>query len=327
VIQITQKDDSKAGPTQDQMQVVSVRPLSELDRVIVHPRIRQFIALSWWTEGTSSSSDSRPERESLIFESADRRRGFREMIQLVPQLNSKRTRKTSSGEKAEKRLAGLPEMALAPEVIGKLQDAVKGERTSPIVSITFIKGESAIPGLGSSIDVLVLTKASAGIVKISSFLRLIATVAWPDGPEAPEAVCDSDSDEDVPMKASPVKDFDDHNLSVEHARGGPWKLNELQGVWFLADSHPRVNLQFSGQPLKLAFFTDAERQRWRQQLAAVLAALGAGEGELASSQGWSVVPTDKTNIAEVKKAAQAALKESQGMKNGQNGSQPLALSS
>jgi len=100
-------------------------------------------------------------------------------------------------------------------------------------------------------------------------------------------------------------------------RSSPWQLSALQGVFFLAEAEPKVKLQFQ-RTEEFLFSRDGERQRWRRHLAYVLKAREERPSQEQASkqgQGWSVVPTDKIKVDEVKKYALAKQKAQLALKN------------
>jgi len=83
----------------------------------------------------------------------------------------------------------------------------------------------------------------------------------------------------------------------------PWQLKQLEGVWFLAEAEPRIKLRFE-RTEEFLFSSDGERQRWRRHLAVVLANQERRQqDDRTRNQGWSVLATGKTEIADVRQYA------------------------
>jgi len=294
--------------------VLSCCDLRRLRRVVVSPRMRQFLGL-WWDEG----SDSR--REVLIFESSSRRRTFQQALRMVER-RQKQSAPSSGSEPGSEWSRGIPEVQIRKEVFVCLREACKKDmrNNTSIVNVTFARSrkEQGASSWGGSwgtpessdgdAELLVLTVDTVAAIELPSFLRQYAK--WDDLDDyAVEArhgtvmETDSEGEEDLVGQPPPPQPFDGA-VACQALHGSPWPLKQLEGVWFLAEAEPKMKLQFE-RPELMLFTSDGERQRWRRHLAATLACQErrrAGE-QAKGGQGWSVVPTGKTELAEVKKYA------------------------
>merc|ERR1719215_1708527 len=90
--------------------------------------------------------------------------------------------------------------------------------------------------------------------------------------------------------------------TAEAALRGYFPFKSQTGVWFMAEQEPKVSLQFSKKE-DITFFSDGDRQRFRQHLACVLRCGDEVDAPTSTQrqQGklWKVQPTGKTELSGV----------------------------
>eukprot|EP00913_Durusdinium_trenchii_P000109 g98.t1 len=312
-------DDEVPQPKRSDLFVLAVRDMRNIRRAVFSSRralplpagrIRQFLCLLW--DRTEINV------EMLIFESTSRRRYFQEVLRRVPRERRKLagdseeviTRPVHRGERKQRmRMARL----LAPRMASLIETCQVRRGGIPLVSVSFVHTLGPANVLSQRLSLLVLTRCSLTVIPFRSFWsrfwRMNVDEKYYDADEhVDQAAMDTDSDDDIlpPFKETVVTS----NESEEkfEASKGPFDFDDLQGVWFFAESSPKVRLQFA-QPIDITFTSDGERQRFRRHLANILsedAAPKAGK----TSQAWAVVPTDQTDL----KTIQKATKEAQSVK-------------
>jgi len=319
----------------EEMMVLSFRPLRRLKGVTLNPRMRQFMGL-WWDPSTQVEP-----REVIIFENSARSWAFQQALQIVP--GDKRVLNPNGSSREEpglqKQRGGIPVFEMRTEVMDSLEMTSKKDRGPDvnIISVMFVRSQqsstTATWGCGAvsarntatttttnetEAEVLVLTTDTVCLISIQSFLQQYARAddweyfASDDFLES--QFQDSDSEDDTVPKFGREKHLHAENLEQMQAmRGSPWQFGMLQGVWFLAEAESKARLQFGKNVEEIFFTSDGERQRFRRQLANALAAVESRErtrgstmadgGKEVKNNNWSVMPSDKTNLNEVKKHA------------------------
>jgi len=318
------EEDGGPPPGKHDLEVVSYRDLRHLRHTIVDRRMRQFLGL-WWDKS------HRIQREVIVFESSSRRRNFQHMLRMV-----ERHRQPNQKQFKREFRRGVPSVFVRTDVMESLQVTSKKDVKNDvrILNVTFVrsrKGSDAQSGgyfaaqSQEQVDVLVLTVDTLCAITLSSFLQRFARsddahfyeeafAKQADGDDTPE-ICteeletDSEGEDNILARSEAGQTFDGID-DCQELYGSPWELKSLQGVWFLAEPQPRVKLQFE-KPELISFARDGERQRWRRKLASVLGSQDRRKpnDQAKGNQGWSVVPTGKTEIGEVKKHAQAKQRE------------------
>ncbi|CAK8987900.1 Uncharacterized protein SCF082_LOCUS1163 [Durusdinium trenchii] len=180
-------------------------------------------------------------------------------------------------ETCQVRRGGIP---LAPRCPRARERASLGELERPDgtvargVSVSFVHTLGPANVLSQRLSLLVLTRCSLTVIPFRSFWsrfwRMNVDEKYYDADEhVDQAAMDTDSDDDIlpPFKETVVTS----NESEEkfEASKGPFDFDDLQGVWFFAESSPKVRLQFA-QPIDITFTSDGERQRFRRHLANIL---------------------------------------------------------
>jgi hypothetical protein len=301
-------------PSPDDLDVVQFSNLSRVQRMVVHPRMRQFIGLKW--------DEPQPVQkcQALIFENQHRRRDFLEALKLVTRFRppvvelgpdvaldipGPGVRLETGPNKAIRISVAREEMVLTLRKTCKPSQAPRAE--VQLVNVSFVKAsDEAVLYGGVGMEVLVLTRDSLTIVPLTHFLKI-----WADSEATPppqqsvlDDIEDSDPDQD---SIAPPAPGDLTNIDIE-----PWvtdivqprPMKTLTGVWFLADPEPKVKLEFD-HTVEIQFFSDGDRQRFRQHLACVLKLGDEGEvdAKAAAEQGrmWRVQPTGEQDLATVKK--------------------------
>ncbi|CAK8997126.1 unnamed protein product [Durusdinium trenchii] len=176
-------------------------------------------------------------------------------------------------ETCQVRRGGIP---LAPRCPRARERASLGELERPdgTVSVSFVHTLGPANVLSQRLSLLVLTRCSLTVIPFRSFWsrfwRMNVDEKYYDADEhVDQAAMDTDSDDDIlpPFKETVVTS----NESEEkfEASKGPFDFDDLQGVWFFAESSPKVRLQFA-QPIDITFTSDGERQRFRRHLANIL---------------------------------------------------------
>jgi len=272
-----------------------------VEKAIINPKMRQFFGL-WWEE---CDPELQSQLEVLIFESSTRRRRFRELVQRTP---ARKTNKASSLW-----FPGRPEIPVSDEFLHTMQETCKKERIESLVSVTFLP--PADPNdrpSTANIEVLLLTHDAMAFVSFQSWLRQFARFGDYSTVEAEdEDVEDSASDVDAPPPVEEHKAPENlEKLDYSRSPAMPWEIKSIQGVWFMADSQPKARLQFNKQE-DVVFFSDNEKQRWRQHIAAVIAIVDAKNENLANKK-WSVKPTTKGIL----RAVQQEMKQSSTQRPG-----------
>lgn len=290
------------------------RSLGDLHRVVTCRGMPQFLGLVW----NDASTDLR--REVLIFESSARRRGVHEALRRCRQRCPRRPRRRHAAEEACAASSplpwrGIPATPLRQEVWDALAASCRKDRGfagASIVDVTFVRaaGESAPGDSAEGLEVLVMTTESCAILSFRSFLGRYARrddVDHYTSDAAPVArLEDSDSDDaGAGPRASERRTSADGAAKMEVLRGGPWPLHTLQGVWFLAEAESKVRLQFATME-EILFTSEGDRQRWRRRLRGVLGSATA-RGGAQDGSAWSIMPTDKVTIHEVRRAHEAQL--------------------
>jgi len=304
-------DDAVFGgppPTMDQLSVMSFRDLGKLKHIVTDERMRQFMGL-WWDESEEH------QREVLIFDSSSRRRAFQQALRMVDraQYDGRSTAHDSS--------RGIPQLPLRKEIIDTLQGTCQltDVRNTALVSATFVRSQRdaaasswttgwSAASINTQAEVLLLTVGTVVVISLDDFLRQYAR---PDDAEVYAAqaadftLMETDSEDENSLNdlqpSGPRQEFTIPPAKALYS--GPWKLKDLQGVWFLAEAEPKIKLKFQGIVMIL-FPSDGERQRWRRHLAAVLANQERRQqDDRSANQGWSVLATGKTEITEVRKFA------------------------
>jgi len=225
---------------------------------------------------------------------------------------------------------GVPMLRLRTEVMESLQKTSKKDVKNDvrILNVTFVKSrKSGDEGYFASksqvkVDVLVLTVDTLCAITLSSFLCKFARkddaeysaeafAKEADGDYKDEAIwreeleTDSEGEENILATSLPGQPFDGIE-DCDTLYDSPWQLKSLKGVWFLAEAQPQVRVEFDSREM-FSFTRDGERQRWRRHLASVLHSQEQRktDDQAKGNQGWSVVPTGKTEIKEVQKYAVA----------------------
>jgi len=306
------------------MRVLCWRDLRYLKKVIVAPRMRQFMGLWWMLKEYSAN-------EVLIFENSTRRRVFQEALQIVPgdtrQTNPNGTSREDAGLRCQQ--GGIPAYPIAQEVCDSFEMTSKKDRGPDvnIISITCVRsqhsgatntwgcgtvtarngGGSASGSQANQVELLILSTDTVCIITMQSFLLQYAKyndaeyLVSPDGTQCQYQ--DSDSEDEAVQNFSKEKHLHSESLSKMTAvRNSPWQFSSLQGVWFLAEAESKARLQFGKDVEEILFTSDGERQRFRRQLAAALAHTEHRDRDAGHAQ-WSVMPSDKTNLNEVQKHA------------------------
>lgn len=272
----------------------SVRDMRNIRRAVFSSRIRQFLCLLWEEE---------VDMEFLVFESTSRRRYFQEALRRVP-----RERKKIAGEEAVIRrnakgitgaVKGVWEVSVNPATIATMLDTCQVRRGGiPLVSVSFVH-TSGLVMASRRLSLLVLTRCSLTVIPFhsfwSKFWRPNDDRYYDADENVDQAAMDTDSDDDQlpPFKETVVSTSNDTEEKFEASKG-PFDFDDLQGVWFLAESSPKVRLQFS-TTLDLVFTSDGERQRFRRHLANILSEEAAPKAGKTRQQ-WAVVPTDQTDL-------------------------------
>lgn len=224
-------------------------------------------------------------------------------------------------------------MPIQKKVMDSMQATSRKDRGNPvaIVSVTFVTGQQTGSnrwGASCTIgrvkpddedptdddsELLVLTTDTLCVISIHSFIEHFARTDDDDYYDSCDdrevMVDDSDSENDdipLPSRTNMVK-----TPKMSPMRGSPWLLKDLQGVWFLSDAEPKVRLQFGSKEVFVYFTSDGERQRFRRHLAGVLRAMEdraeekqpEDEAKQQARKNWTVLPTDQTTMAKVKKQA------------------------
>merc|ERR1712113_681241 len=164
----------------------SCRNCKNIQRVVVHPKMRQFIGL-WWDD-----ADNRHiQHEVLIFESASRRRTFQQLLRLVDRQNMPRlpgSNAASAQQLGPSRLRMIPELYMRVEVIDSIQETSRKETRDNVslVNATFVKNSHrgivgswreswSDPSSGEEqAEMLVLTVDTIAIITLESFLKQYA---------------------------------------------------------------------------------------------------------------------------------------------------------
>lgn len=296
-------DASKLAVGQDiskaDLAIHSVRELVDVKAMMVHPKMRQFICL-WWHDFPNHFA---LHRELLIFESGAHQRQFREILRVVPRRKAKGN--VHSLPPISRQVRGVSEVPFRPEVLEAVRTSVKKSHPRAeafVVNMTFMKrADRQAPS-----TLMVLATDMIGVFDVREFFGKVFCESKEEDERQIAASehaaihlkgeCLEDSDSDVEGMPSSVKDPGDAQSELVLAPvGGPWLLDSLQGIWFLADHEPKMKLQFPGKQQDYLFFNDGERQRWRQQLAALLEAADASQAAGAKNA-WSVVPTEEVTM-------------------------------
>jgi len=293
-----------AVPQMSDLHVMSSpRSMQDLQRVIFDLRMRQILCLVW----EADEADVAHQFQLLVFESSSRRRLFQQALRRVPRKPSvsgeMEHRKHQAGRA---RARGILECHVKSDALESLRETCQVRRGGiPLVSVSFVYGNSIT--LHRQLEMVVLTRCSVTVISYQSFWSKF----WRRGDEkhydeeVTIASIDTDSDDDrlPPFSENVVATSNDHADKCEALHGSPWDIDDLQGVWFLSEASPKVRLQF-GQTIEITFTSDGERQRFRRHLATILAE-GAVSRVGKSSQGWAVVPTDKTDLRSIQKETEA----------------------
>merc|ERR1712232_421108 len=272
------------------------------------------------TSTFSGEGASSVEVQMILFESTMRRRQFREILQKAPA-----RKKPKDHEGADHRIwhshghaRGPTEVLFPAKFMCILQLSCVKERDFPLVGVSFAKPVDK-PATGTNIEVVLMSRDALTIVGIVDFVQAFFTSGeflemMPGEKGADDkdpglyCVADSDSDDDGVPAVVEYPVFDGlKKMTMLRSQGNyqPLPLSSLKGVWFLADAEPRVRLQFT-QPEDILFFSETDRQRWRQQLNAVLehadATSGLDEGgPQGRGKGWYVAPTEAKDHQQVNK--------------------------
>lgn len=210
----------------------------------------------------------------LIFESSSRRRHFRDTIPLVRWVTHD---------------PPPPERLLPDEFFYTILQMCKSDagQASPLINVTLSRDPETKNVTSANMEAICLAREVVCSLKMSVFLTALAKcceVYWgPEGQkEEPDGVFDdppdvhkrelfdSDSDEDgLPRQMDLTKAKND-----EPPPKPVWKndLKKLKACWFLseADAVPKVTLDFGGKQNTIHFFSEVEKQRWRQKLSSAL---------------------------------------------------------
>eukprot|EP00931_Biecheleriopsis_adriatica_P100694 TRINITY_DN75952_c0_g1_i1.p1 TRINITY_DN75952_c0_g1~~TRINITY_DN75952_c0_g1_i1.p1 ORF type:complete len:2665 (+),score=531.47 TRINITY_DN75952_c0_g1_i1:80-8074(+) len=293
--------DCPAVPSKSDLRVVAVRNLQRVKRTVYYNRIWQFLAL-WWQPDMQFPD----QRQLLVFESSARRRIFQQVLRKVPQ-KQHHIVVPGDSRSAGDLIYGVPEVPMQFMAYNALEQTCQvGRGGMPLVGVTFIRSAGGAAGSEDSVELLALTRTSVTVISMDSFMVAFTRDDddhyYDDDRECLDAVLDTDSEDEtlLPSKPPGVGKFEDKKCQALY--GSPWELEELQGVWFVAEATPKVRMQFATTN-EFTFVSDGERQRFRRHLAQVLSSQEAAKRPGSSSQAWTVVPTDKTDLTAIKKDA------------------------
>eukprot|EP00971_Amphidinium_carterae_P347576 6489646-Amphidinium_carterae.1 len=279
--------------------------LKDLRRVLVHPRLRQFLAIAW------NPDKMKDRREVWVFENSMRRMAFREILRLVkPDIKKEVSHHKQSSPKGQGAtqdtkavrkdedtalfplLEGPPPLQLEHTLVaaGLVAAGAAKPGTDILVGLAFIQTTSPF----ETMDVLLVTRELIFTLNMSDFLQQLWTV-WDlkvdDFACASKPILLDDSDSDDETLPEPMEEPKGSIVPSFSVREGPFKIASLSGVRFMAGAVPTVELNTESGPVTFKFFSDGERKRFRQQLNAVLS----------SASGWSVYAS--SGMPNTKKAA------------------------
>eukprot|EP00929_Paragymnodinium_shiwhaense_P076950 TRINITY_DN39604_c0_g2_i2.p1 TRINITY_DN39604_c0_g2~~TRINITY_DN39604_c0_g2_i2.p1 ORF type:complete len:2704 (+),score=578.28 TRINITY_DN39604_c0_g2_i2:197-8308(+) len=286
---------------------------------------RQYLGLGWQDEAGNQS------HELLFYESSNRKRAIFEIMRTVPQ-----TVKWPENDSPPvvHGARGPPERRLRKAAVVALQQRCMHQAPHELVSVSFIKDPETYDRFeAKGLNLLVLTRKVVGVITLNSFVSMFTEL---DGSSPLKGVTchfenveDSDCEEEkhqpspgaLPLVEAPWAD----KLQV---LGKPYRLQEVNGVWFLADYGPKLRIKFGGEEFTHHFFYDSERQRFRHKLAQSLMKRGASEevatgdqeaqddeGEQANTKAWHVMPhTNDSSHEEAQKALSRHLRQPEAVK-------------
>ncbi|CAE8602328.1 unnamed protein product [Polarella glacialis] len=289
---------SKAVFDRSDLTVLSCRDLQQLKAVICSPTMRQLLGFQW--KKAADSRDQRDQQQVLIFESSARRGDFQRALRIIQR-----------NEAASQKLRlGVPEVRLRQEVTLSLEDVCSPTRDrNPLVNVSFVHEAS---GQSKSLEVLLLTTITVSVMPLALFLDNYCRkddFAHYDESNSSVAGLDTDSENEALPDAADDEELEEE-LKVMTGVRVPFELEDLQGVWFVAEASPKMKLQFSTDTLEFTFVSDGERQRFRRKLAQVLAGIdadgGKGDSKGIAKMPWTVVPTAYTSIGDVTKEAMSS---------------------
>jgi len=330
VLEVLIESKDAMVPLASQLQLVSYRQLAKLERLVVCPRVRQFLGLCW------DESTVGKHREVLVFESISRRNAFRRTLQVCLKAN------ISGPTINNVYRCGVPEVGLRREVLFFLRQACKKDLRSEahLVNVTFIKPNALKRSL-EPLELLVLTRDHVCVLPLYEFLLEYAKFIDSSPQQTNRVGLAKEFARETQMQATDMErreaeenrkreeiarlklddtagDIDDSDSDIDElpplqqhldlggeirksaVLRGPWQKSKLKGVWFLAESEPKMRLQFESRPEEFSFFTDGERQRFKAHLALVLATPDETAAD-DSMVNWSVVPTGRATLKDVQK--------------------------
>ena len=299
-------EDATSMPSKSDMYLLSnVRDMRSIHRAVFSTRIRQFLCLLW-------DIDANVGMEMIIFESTSRRRYFQEALRRVPRERKKLTGEDPTAPVIRRNAKGITgsvkgiwEVGINPETIASILETCQVRRGGiPLVSVSFVHTTGLANIMSKRLSLLVLTRCSLTLIPFHSFWSKF----WRPNDErfydadenVDQAAMDTDSDDDElpPFKETVVTTSNDTEEKFQASKG-PFDFDDLQGVWFLAESSAKVRLQFSSM-LEIIFTSDGERQRFRRHLAHILSEEAAPKAGKAR-QAWAVVPTDQQDLKTIQK--------------------------
>jgi hypothetical protein len=305
-------------PDTDEMEVQCSRSLSRVQEVVVHPRIRGWIGLKW-------DCDEFRHFQAIFFENHYRRKEFVEVLRLVTRFRPAKVRGRidpiqPTEPEAQKLEIGpkkgitftlaRKDMVLYIRKSAKPRNEARAE--AQLVNVSIIKGDQ----LSDPVEVLIMTRDAIATITGRTLMKYwLKSEFQEEVPNYsivyPQELEDSDEELDAipPLMRGDFNEMDD--LHPEEHRVGhtameePCQFKKLTGVWFMAEPEPRVTLQFQNA-MKILFFSEGDRQRFRQHLASALKNDNEGaddDKEAQKEQGklWRVKPTAQTELATVTK--------------------------
>lgn len=284
-------------PSLSDLRVESVRDMRNIQRSIFSRKMHQFVGLMW-----EELDGFRNQTEVLVFESSGRKRIFQQALQKVPRTRDREKGKSGAASTVNSQglqlsTCGILETALRQEVEDTLEESSQvGRGGAPLVSMTFVRSPS-VDTMEPSVDLLILTRGSIAVISMASFLSRFARAedfnTYATGSRV--IAVDTDSEDDMLAPFRELAAFSsDESGKCEVLENYLFNLEELQGVWFVAEAKPKVRLQF-GSTTEINFISDGERQRFRRHLATVLAEEAQGHQDK-KNQAWTVIPTNKTDL-------------------------------
>lgn len=298
--------------------------INRIERTMVCPKIRQLLIFRWDFKDELTATN----REIVIFLSSAHRNAFRDIMRigqpfLKPRAKGPDGKLCARPKNVGRYDRGMFEAPWRKEAIYLIQYSLKHSHPrlqAKLVNLSFCVKE---PGV---LELLVLSNDLIGAFDAREFFKSCLSLEedqeyyTPYFYETMEHMPTQDSESEgeglsrrmlsVPQPADEVDDTVDPSRPNDP---GPWPLDTLKGVWFVASNiaasnqgplgatpAPQVKLQFGAKPpLTFTFLSDSDRQRFREKLAAAV--------HLASKP-MSFVPTEAEEMRDVNKVLKAMSK-------------------